>query len=465
MRTQCGRFFRNLTSQRLVVVCLWAVVWLLMTFLSARVASGQGTVTFYNHVLGGGGPITHVWAPLAGNSAYAMVGLGPTDTPSGTTPFSPANGWSPIGSSLIGQYGAAATRSQLLAAPGADQPESNLLPAAPTATFRSGAASGFVVSSVATLSNVPKDAPVATLQMVAWDNSAGLYPTWTEAYPAWLSGLIAAGKSAPFNVYKIGGDTNQTPALVGLQSFNLFFSAFNTWPNLVLEPQGQTASVGQSVTFNAFATCSAPVTYQWRLNGEDIAGATNRVFIIPSAHSEDAGSYSVLAVTAYLGALSSNAVLAVQGAPSIVTQPQDRTVLVGQAANFSVTAAGTPTLLYQWQFNGTNLAGRTDSSLTLTNVQLNQAGAYLLVVSNSYGSATSSPAHLAVADTVLLNAYPALELEFTTRTNTTYYIQASPDYNVWTNFDGPIYGNGQAWSKTYSTRASGKLFYRVWWIP
>jgi hypothetical protein len=450
----------------MVVVCPWAMAWLLMTFLSARVASGQGTVTFYNFVHGAGGPITHVWAPLAGNADFAMVGLGTADTPSGTTPLSRENGWTAIGSSLIGQYGAAATRSQLLAAPGADQPEANLLPAAPTATFRSGAASGFVVSSVATLSNVPKDAPVATIQMVAWDNSTGWYPTWTEAYSAWEAGLIAAGKSAPFNVYNIGGGTNPIPALVGLQSFNLFFSGYRTWQSMVLEPQGQTASLGQRVTFSAFATCSDPVTYQWRFNGEDIAGATNRVFIIPSAQFEDAGSYSVSAVTPYyLGAVSSNAVLTVQGAPSILTQPQDRTVLVGQTASFSVAAFGTPTLLYQWQFNGTNLADRTDSSLTLTNVQLDQAGAYLLVVTNSYGSATSSPAHLAVADTVLLNAYPALELEFTTRTNTTYYIQASPDYSVWTNFDGPIYGNGQAWSKTYSTRASGKLFYRVWWIP
>lgn len=450
----------------MVVVCLWAMAWLLMTFLSARVASGQGTVTFYNHVTTAGGPITHVWAPNMGDLTMPMVGLGPTDTPSGTTPFSTANGWSLIGTALNGQYGAATTRSQLLAAPGADQPESNLLPAAPTATFRSGAASGFVASSVATLSNVPKDAPVATIQMVAWDNTSGQYPTWTEAYPAWDAGLIAAGKSAPFNVYKIGGDTNQTPALVGLQSFNLFFSVFNKWSYMVLEPQDQTASVGQRVTFSAFATCSAPVTYQWRFNGGDIADATNRLYTIPSAQFEDVGSYSVRAMTPYsYTTSSSNAVLTVQGAPSILTQPQDRTVLVGQTASFSVAALGTPTLLYQWQFNGTNLAGRTDSSLTLANVQLDQAGAYLLVVTNGYGSATSSPAHLAVADTVLLNAYPALELEFTTRTNTIYYIQASADYSVWTNFDGPINGNGKAWSKTYSTRASGKLFYRVWWIP
>ena len=46
-----------------------------------------------------------------------------------------------------------------------------------------------------------------------------------------------------------------------------------------------------------------------------------------------------------------------------------------------------------------------------------------------------------------------------------YYIQASPDYTVWTNFDGPIDGNGLPWSKLYSTRNTGKLLYQVWWVP
>ena len=138
---------------------------------------------------------------------------------------------------------------------------------------------------------------------------------------------------------------------------------------------------------------------------------------------------------------------------------------MGQTASFSVSASGTEPLSYFCQFNGTGLVGSTNSSLTLTNVQLDQAGSYQVVVINDYGSKTSSSARLAVADKVLLKASAALELEFTTQTNTTYYIQASPDQSFWTNFEGPISGNGLDWSKLYSTPADGPLYYRLWWVP
>jgi hypothetical protein len=67
-------------------------------------------------------------------------------------------------------------------------------------SFRTGAAAGSVASSVATFNNILPDAPIATFQMVAWDNSSGLYPTWTEASIAWMADLIAAGKSPLFTM-------------------------------------------------------------------------------------------------------------------------------------------------------------------------------------------------------------------------------------------------------------------------
>jgi len=49
------------------------------------------------------------------------------------------------------------------------------------------------------------------------------------------------------------------------------------------------------------------------------------------------------------------------------------------------------TLAFRWYFNQTNLlAGATNASLTLTNVQLGQAGSYSVLVTNLYGSALSS---------------------------------------------------------------------------
>jgi hypothetical protein len=74
----------------------------------------------------------------------------------------------------------------------------------------------------------------------------------------------------------------------------------------------------------------------------------------------------------------------------IATQPAPQTVVAGSNTVFTVAASGTPTVTYQWQFAGVNIANATGSSLTLNNVQPIQAGNYSVVVANGYGSPTPS---------------------------------------------------------------------------
>jgi hypothetical protein len=83
-------------------------------------------------------------------------------------------------------------------------------------------------------------------------------------------------------------------------------------------------------------------------------------------------------------------------APTILTQPQNQSVLAGTNVTFSVTATGTLPLAYQWQLNSSNIVGATSASLLLTNVQLSATGSYSVIVSNSGGSLASSNATLTV---------------------------------------------------------------------
>ena len=86
-----------------------------------------------------------------------------------------------------------------------------------------------------------------------------------------------------------------------------------------------------------------------------------------------------------------------QNSPFIEIQPVSQTVPFGQpSVSFSVFAVGPGTLTYQWRFNGTNVIGATNSSLTLNFVQYSQAGNYSVVVANSFGSTLSSNAVLTV---------------------------------------------------------------------
>ena len=80
----------------------------------------------------------------------------------------------------------------------------------------------------------------------------------------------------------------------------------------------------------------------------------------------------------------------------VSAQPSGQTVVIGQAATFTASGAGTSPLSYQWFFNGAAISTATNNVLVLTNVQMSQAGNYSFQVTNAYGSALSSNATLTV---------------------------------------------------------------------
>ena len=90
--------------------------------------------------------------------------------------------------------------------------------------------------------------------------------------------------------------------------------------------------------------------------------------------------------------------------PFIVNQPVSQATVVGGSATFSVTAGGSQPLSYQWRLEGNALSGATGSVLNLSNVQLTDAGNYSVVVTNAFGTVTSSNASLTVNAAVCTNA-------------------------------------------------------------
>jgi glucose/arabinose dehydrogenase len=102
----------------------------------------------------------------------------------------------------------------------------------------------------------------------------------------------------------------------------------------------------------------------------------------------------------YYFSISSNALYKIiysnNNAPAITTQPVSQSVPQGQTVTFSVTASGATPMTYQWKKNGTAIAGATNASYTITNVQNTHAGQYSATVTNSFGNATSNSATLTV---------------------------------------------------------------------
>jgi glucose/arabinose dehydrogenase len=82
--------------------------------------------------------------------------------------------------------------------------------------------------------------------------------------------------------------------------------------------------------------------------------------------------------------------------PSITTQPANRTAAVGQQVTFSVAATGSQPLSYQWQRGTTNISGATSPNFTLTAAAGDNGATFRVIVSNAFGTVTSSSATLTV---------------------------------------------------------------------
>ncbi|MFA5343011.1 MAG: hypothetical protein WC381_03500, partial [Kiritimatiellia bacterium] len=172
-----------------------------------------------------------------------------------------------------------------------------------------------------------------------------------------------------------------------------------TVPAIAVQPAGKAVTVGQTAAFSVTATGQAPLAYQWRKNGTNIAGATASSYTTPATVAGDNGAKFSVVVTNTLGsATSANAILTVNStAPAITVQPVNKTVTAGQAAAFSVTATGLAPLKYQWRRNGANIAAATNSSYTTpATVSGDNGAAFSVVVLNSFGSVVSANAILTV---------------------------------------------------------------------
>src|SRR5437867_3883230 len=86
-------------------------------------------------------------------------------------------------------------------------------------------------------------------------------------------------------------------------------------------------------------------------------------------------------------------------APVVMTQPQSQSVGTGGSVAFRVDALGALPLHYQWHFNDFPVPDATNATLTLSHLQLVQAGGYFVVVTNFYGATASAVATLLITNT------------------------------------------------------------------
>jgi hypothetical protein len=125
------------------------------------------------------------------------------------------------------------------------------------------------------------------------------------------------------------------------------------------------------------------------------AGATSTTFAVSTSA---VSASTAVTISASYGGQAQTATLTVNVVPpSITAQPVNQTVTAGQTANFTVVATGTAPLNYQWQRGGVAIPAANSSTYTTPATTTSDTGAqFTVVVSNSAGSVTSTPATLTV---------------------------------------------------------------------
>ena len=171
-------------------------------------------------------------------------------------------------------------------------------------------------------------------------------------------------------------------------------------PLIITQPQSSQVTEGDSLTLSVVAT-GTNLTYQWKKDGLVLSGGNDSTYTIPDSSSTDAGSYVVDVVNACGLAISNIAVVVVSGSgacvpPFITSNPSGESVVINDSVTFNVVATGTAPLTYQWQKNGSNVAGATNSSYSIIYAQLSDVGGYHCIVTNACGFAISQTAGLTV---------------------------------------------------------------------
>ena len=287
---------------------------------------------------------------------------------------------------------------------------------------------GSVTSAVAVLNGPPaiqvqptnQSVAVGTSVVIFYVKAVGVAPL---SYQWWWNGLPRSDGGSLFgtatnqlfvsNVQSTNAGTYSvviTNALGSVTSSVVVLTVTNIPPSIVEQPPtNQLAAVGSNVTLVVYATGTSPLSYQWLVDGtnnlvdgDQFSGSTNNVLTITNAQLTNSGTYSVIVSNAAGVVTSSNDVLTVMLPPAIIDQPTNQDVAAGATATFTVNASGTELLSYRWQKDGFNLAdggpisGAATNVLTISNVQTNYAGTYLVIITNAVGSVTSSNAILTV---------------------------------------------------------------------
>ncbi len=215
--------------------------------------------------------------------------------------------------------------------------------------------------------------------------ATGTGPTGLRAAPPFLRiGCVQSGGAAKFLNGTMDDVRLYDYALSGAEISAMTNTAVA--PSITTQPMNQILAIGQSTNPSVVAAGTAPLTYQWRRSGTNLAGANFASLALNNVQLTDAGNYSVVVANSAGSVTSAVAVVTVFN-PTLV--------------------AG---LLHRWSFNnGADTVGGAHATLTGTatygggQLQLPGGGAFVNYASADIGNTLSNHASITVETWFTLN--------------------------------------------------------------
>jgi hypothetical protein len=200
---------------------------------------------------------------------------------------------------------------------------------------------GFPVIVLQPLSQIVPTGRNASFQVAALGAPTLQYQWWRNG-----SMLTGATRSAltVTNIQLSDGSTNTvvvSNALGSVTSAPAVLTPVGVAPSITVAPHDTNIFCGEAALFQATVDGSAPLTYQWQLNGAPIAGATKASLLVTNADPSQAGQYS-LGVTNAFGSVATSAVLTVTVVAPTITSPLTGAGVQGVAFTYTITALHSP---------------------------------------------------------------------------------------------------------------------------
>ena len=169
-------------------------------------------------------------------------------------------------------------------------------------------------------------------------------------------------------------------------------------------PAGKKVCEGAKETLTVTATGGGTMTYQWKKDGQDIAGAKASSYEIASMNAASAGNYTVVA-TGACGSVSASANIVHSTKPVVELVEPAETIKAGGKLSLTVKASENGPTSYKWFFNGTALtdANAVNREYVKFNVTNADAGKYNCEVTNDCGTTKSAEIDVKVTLTTSVN--------------------------------------------------------------